>query len=61
MNSVPLYVGQVLQSHLFGPIRITAILPLDGQRVVHCRSVDGHTALILSRRYCARLPVLGHV
>lgn len=55
-----LHVGQIRQSHLFDRIRITAILRLDGERVVHCRSTDGKTALTLSPRYCARLPVLGH-
>lgn len=61
MTSTTLTIGQTRQSHLFGPIRITTVLRQQGERVVHCRTLDGKAALILSPRYCARLPLVNHV
>lgn len=56
-----LRIGQFRLSRLYGPIRITTVERRDDERIVHCRSADGKTALILSPRYCARLPVVDHV
>lgn len=53
-------IGQFRQSRLFGPIRITTVERRADERIVHCRSADGKTVLILSPDYCKRLPVLDH-
>lgn len=55
-----LHLGQIRQSHLFGPLRITAFR-VEPDRVVHCRSLDDTAMLTLSARYCARLPLVGNV
>jgi hypothetical protein len=52
-----LRIGQVRQTHAFGRVRITTIEKRIDERIVHCKSIDGHHDLILSPSYALRLAV----
>lgn len=55
-----LRIGQVRLTHAFGPVRVTTIERRADERVVHGKTLDGTHTLVLSPRYCQRLPVQGN-